>query len=169
MRQLAVTDADTAPDELEFELVEVPLHGTVLRVELGSQIQMVNGKHFCFFLPIVFFILRIHYFCLFIQLASPSGDTFTFNDITRNVLQYEHAGLTTEEDSMTFSVTDGLSMTSITVEVLVSEVKGDAPRRDPEALLSMEVVEKSSSIIRRSHLAYVVRHDMFRKSKKEKE
>ncbi|XP_073717143.1 extracellular matrix organizing protein FRAS1 [Misgurnus anguillicaudatus] len=124
-RQLAVTDADTAPDELEFELVEGPLHGTLLRVDLSSQIQMVNG------------------------------DTFTFSDITRNVLQYVHAGLTTEEDSMTFSVTDGMSMTSITVQVLVSEVKDDAPRRDPDALLSMEVPERSSSIFRRSHLAYV--------------
>ncbi|XP_051540724.1 extracellular matrix organizing protein FRAS1-like [Myxocyprinus asiaticus] len=124
-RQLAVTDADTAPDELEFELVEGPQHGTLLRVDLGSQIQMVNG------------------------------DTFTFSDITRNVLQYEHAGLTTEKDSMTFSVTDGISMTSITVQVLVSEVKGDAPRCDPKALQSMEVAEKSSTIIRRSYLAYL--------------
>ncbi|KAL0193106.1 hypothetical protein M9458_011402, partial [Cirrhinus mrigala] len=112
-RQLAVTDADTAPEELEFELVEGPLHGALLRVDLGSQVQMVNG------------------------------DTFTSSDVTRNVLQYEHAGLTTEEDSMTFSVTDGISMTSITV-------KGDAPKRDPKALLSMEVAEKSSTIISRS-------------------
>ncbi|RXN23492.1 extracellular matrix FRAS1-like protein [Labeo rohita] len=124
-RQLAVTDADTAPEELEFELVEGPLHGTLLRVDLGSQVQMVNG------------------------------DTFTSSDVTRNVLQYEHAGLTTEEDSMTFSVTDGISMTSITVQVLVSEVKGDAPKRDPKALLSMEVAEKSSTMISRSQLAYM--------------
>ncbi|XP_042580368.1 extracellular matrix organizing protein FRAS1-like [Cyprinus carpio] len=124
-RQLAVTDADTAPEELEFELVEGPLHGTLLRVDLGSQVQMVNG------------------------------DTFTSSDVTRNVLQYEHAGLTTEEDAMTFSVTDGISLTSITVQVLVSEVKGDAPKRDPKALLSMEVAEKSSTIIRRSQLAYM--------------
>ncbi|CAM4540352.1 unnamed protein product [Leuciscus chuanchicus] len=125
VRQLAVTDADTAAEELEFELVEGPLHGTLLRVDLGSQVQMVNG------------------------------DTFTSIDVTRNVLQYEHAGLTTEEDSMTFSVTDGISLTSITVQVLVSQVKGDAPKRDPKALLSMEVVEKSSTIIRHSHLAYM--------------
>uniref|UniRef100_A0A8C1C520 Fraser extracellular matrix complex subunit 1 n=1 Tax=Cyprinus carpio carpio TaxID=630221 RepID=A0A8C1C520_CYPCA len=124
-QQLAVTDADTAPEDLEFELVEGPLHGALLRVDLGSQVQMVNG------------------------------DTFTSRDVTRNVLQYEHAGLTTEEDSMTFSVTDGISLTSITVQVLVSEVKGDAPKRDPKALLSMEVAEKSSTIIRRSQLAYV--------------
>ncbi|XP_073695623.1 extracellular matrix organizing protein FRAS1 [Garra rufa] len=124
-RQLAVTDADTAPEELEFELVEGPLHGTLLRVELGSQVQMVNG------------------------------DTFTSSDVTRNVLQYEHAGLNTEDDSMTFSVTDGISMTSIKVQVLVSEVRGDAPKRDPKALLSMEVAEKSSTIIRRSQLSYM--------------
>lgn len=85
------------------------------------------------------------------------GDTFTFSDITRNVLQYEHTGLTTEEDIMIFSVTDGMSMASTTVQVTILEVKGDGPRRDPKAVLSMEVGEKSSTVIRRSHLAYVVR------------
>ncbi|XP_035385518.1 extracellular matrix protein FRAS1 isoform X2 [Electrophorus electricus] len=124
-QQLAVTDADTAPDELEFELVEAPVHGTLLRVDYSTQTQMVNG------------------------------DTFTFSDITRNILQYEHAGLNTEEDNMIFSVTDGISMTSTTVQVMVSGVKGDGPRRDPEALLLMDVAEKSSTVIRRSHLAYV--------------
>ncbi|KAM9446229.1 extracellular matrix organizing protein FRAS1 [Clarias gariepinus] len=124
-QQLAVTDADTAPDELEFELVEGPVHGTLLRVDFGSQTPMING------------------------------DTFTFSDITRNVLQYEHSGVTTEEDTMIFSVTDGMSMASTTVQVNVLEVKGDGPRRDPKALLSMEVAEKSSTVITRSHLAYV--------------
>lgn len=41
---MAVTDADTAPDELEFELVEGPVHGTLLRVDFGSQTQMINGR-----------------------------------------------------------------------------------------------------------------------------
>lgn len=41
---MAVTDADTAPDELEFELVEGPVHGTLLRVDFGSQTPMVNGR-----------------------------------------------------------------------------------------------------------------------------
>ncbi|TSN86075.1 Extracellular matrix protein FRAS1 [Bagarius yarrelli] len=124
-QQLAVTDADTAPDELEFELVEAPVHGTLIRVDFGSQTPMING------------------------------DTFTFSDITRNVLQYEHSGLSTEEDAMIFSVTDGMSMTSTTVQVTVLEVKGHGPRRDANALLSIEVAEKSSTVIRRSHLAYV--------------
>ncbi len=99
--------------------------------------------------------------CLIVYLSFTSGDTFTSSDVTRNVLQYEHAGLTTEEDSMMFSVTDGISMTSITVQVLVSEVKGDAPKHDPKALLSMEVAEKSSTIIRRSQLAYMVRNSHY--------
>ncbi|XP_030622204.1 extracellular matrix organizing protein FRAS1 [Chanos chanos] len=124
-QQLAVTDADTAPDELEFELVESPVHGTLHRVDSGTQTPMLNG------------------------------DIFTFSDITRNVLQYEHAGLNTEEDAMTFSVTDGISMTTTTVQVVVLGVKGDGPRRDPEALLSMEVSEKSSTVITRTSLAYV--------------
>lgn len=58
---------------------------------------------------------------------------------------------------MIFSVTDGMSLTSTTVQVIVSGGGADGPKRDPEALLSMEVAEKSSSVIRRSHLAYVVR------------
>lgn len=46
-----MTDADTAPEELEFELVEGPLHGTLLRVDLGSQVQMVNGRYSIFGSP----------------------------------------------------------------------------------------------------------------------
>lgn len=45
-QQLAVTDADTAPDELEFELVEGPVHGTLLRVDYGSQTPVVSGRSF---------------------------------------------------------------------------------------------------------------------------
>lgn len=165
VRQLAVTDADTAPEELEFELVEGPLHGTLLRVDLGSHVQMVNGWCSIFGShkvcdSLLYFLASVSLVYLS-KFSSTSGDTFTSSDVTRNVLQYEHAGLTTEEDSMTFSVTDGISLTSITVQVLVSEVKGDAPKRDPKALLSMEVAEKSSTIIRRSHLAYMVRNGMF--------
>uniref|UniRef100_A0A8C7J2L3 Fraser extracellular matrix complex subunit 1 n=1 Tax=Oncorhynchus kisutch TaxID=8019 RepID=A0A8C7J2L3_ONCKI len=122
-QQLAVTDADTAPDELEFELVEGPVHGTLLKMEFDSQTEMMNG------------------------------DTFSFSDVTRNVLQYEHSGLSTDEDAITFTVTDGFSMTTAVVQVVVLGVGGDGPRRDPEALLSMEVPEKSTSVIRRTHLA----------------
>ncbi|XP_045551338.1 extracellular matrix organizing protein FRAS1 isoform X3 [Salmo salar] len=123
-QQLAVTDADTAPDELEFELVEGPVHGTLLKMELDSQTEMMNG------------------------------DTFSFSDVTRNVLQYEHSGLSTDEDAITFTVTDGFSMTTAVVQVVVLGVGGDGPRRDPEALLSMEVPEKTTSVIRRTHLGY---------------
>ncbi|KAL2092359.1 hypothetical protein ACEWY4_012157 [Coilia grayii] len=123
-QQLAVTDADTAPDELVFELVEPPVHGTLLKVEFSSQIPM------------------------------STGDLFTFSDMTRNALQYEHSGLTSEDDAMTFTVTDGSSMATTTVLVAVAEVAGNGPRRDPGALLALEVPEKSSTVITRSHLAY---------------
>ncbi|XP_023676521.2 extracellular matrix organizing protein FRAS1 isoform X1 [Paramormyrops kingsleyae] len=125
VQQLDVTDADTAPDDLEFLLEETPRHGTLLKVDGGVGSEMVNG------------------------------DAFSFSDITRNVLQYEHAGITTENDAIVFTVTDGSSEATITVQVLVMEVKGDGPERHPEALLSMEVPEKSSTVITRSHLAYV--------------
>uniref|UniRef100_A0AAY4BT87 VWFC domain-containing protein n=1 Tax=Denticeps clupeoides TaxID=299321 RepID=A0AAY4BT87_9TELE len=124
-QQLAVTDADTAPDELEFELVEAPVHGMLFRLDFNAQTQMANG------------------------------DSFTFGDITRNVLQYEHAGLSTDGDTMTFSVTDGISMTTTTVQVVVAGSGGDGPRLDPDARLTMEVPEKSSTVITRKHLAYL--------------
>uniref|UniRef100_A0A4W5LHS7 Uncharacterized protein n=1 Tax=Hucho hucho TaxID=62062 RepID=A0A4W5LHS7_9TELE len=46
-------------------------------------------------------------------------------------------------------------MTTAVVQVVVSGVGGHGPRRDPEALLSMEVPENSSSVIRRTHLGYM--------------
>ncbi|XP_071256392.1 extracellular matrix organizing protein FRAS1-like [Salvelinus alpinus] len=124
-QQLAVTDADTASGDLEFEMVEGPVHGTLVKMELDSKTEMMNG------------------------------DMFSFSDVTRNVLQYEHSGLSADEDAITFAVTDGFSMTTAVVQVVVLGVGGDGPRRDPEALLSMEVPENSSSVIRRTHLGYM--------------
>uniref|UniRef100_A0A3Q2PFS0 Fraser extracellular matrix complex subunit 1 n=1 Tax=Fundulus heteroclitus TaxID=8078 RepID=A0A3Q2PFS0_FUNHE len=121
-QQLAVSDADTAPDDLEFELVDAPVHGELLRTD--DNMRMSNG------------------------------DTFTFSDVTRKVLLYRHAGLSTQDDAMSFSVSDGISMASTVVQVTVLGEAGEAPRRDPAATLSLEVGEKSSTVIRRSHLAY---------------
>lgn len=44
VQQLDVTDADTAPDDLEFLLEETPQHGTLLKVDGGVGSEMVNGK-----------------------------------------------------------------------------------------------------------------------------
>ncbi|KAM3867993.1 extracellular matrix organizing protein FRAS1 [Diretmus argenteus] len=123
-QQLAVSDADTAPDELEFELVEAPIHGALMKTDGNTHTSMNNG------------------------------DIFTFSDVTRNVLLYRHAGLSTQEDSITFSVSDGISMATTVVQVAVMGASGDGPKRDPSAMLSLEVGQKSSTVIRRSHLAY---------------
>uniref|UniRef100_UPI0037E879D7 extracellular matrix organizing protein FRAS1 n=1 Tax=Semicossyphus pulcher TaxID=241346 RepID=UPI0037E879D7 len=123
-QQLAVSDADTSPDELEFELVEAPIHGELIKTE-GSEHTSMNN-----------------------------GDTFTFSDVTRHVLLYRHAGLSTQEDALTFSVSDGISMATTVVQVVVLGAGDDGPQRDPAASLSLEVGKKSSSVIRRSHLAY---------------
>uniref|UniRef100_A0A3Q1CIX6 VWFC domain-containing protein n=1 Tax=Amphiprion ocellaris TaxID=80972 RepID=A0A3Q1CIX6_AMPOC len=123
-QQLAVSDADTAPDELEFELVEAPIHGELIRTDSKTNTRMANG------------------------------DIFTFSDVTRNVLLYRHAGLSAQDDAITFSVSDGISMATTVVQVAVLGAGGDGPQRDPAATLSLEVGEKSSSMIRRSNLAY---------------
>ncbi|TKS77877.1 Extracellular matrix protein FRAS1 [Collichthys lucidus] len=123
-QQLAVSDADTAPDELEFELVEAPIHGELTKTDGSAHISMNNG------------------------------DIFTFSDITRNVLLYRHTGLSTQDDAITFSVSDGISMASTVVQVVVLGAGDDGPQQDPAATLSLEVGERSSTVIRRSHLAY---------------
>ncbi|KAM7415601.1 hypothetical protein PAMA_017903 [Pampus argenteus] len=82
------------------------------------------------------------------------GDIFTFSDVTRNVLLYRHAGLSKQDDAITFSVSDGISMATTVVQVAVLGAGGDGPKRDPAAALSLEVGEKSSTVIRRSHLSY---------------
>lgn len=43
-QQLAVSDADTAPDELEFELVEAPIHGELIKTDGSTHISMTNGE-----------------------------------------------------------------------------------------------------------------------------
>lgn len=47
-------------------------------------------------------------------------------------------------------------MATTVVQVMVLDAGGDGPQRDPAATLSLEVGEKSSTVIRRSHLAYSV-------------
>ncbi|XP_072243382.1 extracellular matrix organizing protein FRAS1 isoform X1 [Leuresthes tenuis] len=123
-QQLAVSDADTAPDELEFELVEAPIHGQLIKTDDSTNTHMTNG------------------------------DIFTFSDVTRNVLLYRHAGLSDQDDTISFSVSDGISMATTAVQVVVLGDGGDGPQRDPAATFSLEVGKKSSTIITRSHLAY---------------
>ncbi|KAM9742832.1 extracellular matrix organizing protein FRAS1 isoform 2-T2 [Menidia menidia] len=123
-KQLAVSDADTAPDELEFELVEAPIHGRLIKTDGSTNIHMTNG------------------------------DIFSFSDVTRGVLVYRHAGLSNEDDTIAFSVSDGISMATAVVQVVVKDDGGDGPRRDPGATFSLEVGKKSSTVITRSHLSY---------------
>lgn len=84
------------------------------------------------------------------------GDTFTFGDVTRNVLLYRHGGLSSQDDAFTISVSDGISMATTVVQVAVLGAGDDGPQRDPAATLSLEVGEKSSTTIGRSHLSYTV-------------
>lgn len=84
------------------------------------------------------------------------GDTFTYEDIEKNVLQYLHDGSSAREDSLEISVTDGLSAMTVDVRVEVSLSGAPAPQLAAGASLSMTVASESTAVITRSHLAYIV-------------
>lgn len=84
------------------------------------------------------------------------GDTFTYEDIEKNALQYLHDGSSTREDSMEISVTDGTLSTTVEVRVEVSLSEDPGPQLAAGTSLSITVASKSTAVITRSHLAYVV-------------
>ncbi|MBZ3891170.1 Extracellular matrix protein FRAS1 [Sciurus carolinensis] len=123
--QLVVRDAETDPEGLSFELWKPPQHGVLLKRMAGFQEPMATG------------------------------DTFTYDDIKKNALQYIHDGSSVWEDSMEFSVTDGLTATTSEVRVEVSLSEGQGPRLAAGSTLSITVPNQSTAMITRSHLAYV--------------
>ncbi|KAI4585533.1 hypothetical protein MJG53_005767 [Ovis ammon polii x Ovis aries] len=123
--QLEVRDTKTVPEELLFELRKPPQHGVLIKYTAGSPGPMATG------------------------------DTFTYEDVEKNVLQYLHDGSSAQEDSMEILVTDGLSATTVDVRVEVSPAEGRGPRLAAGASLSITVASKSTAVITRSHLAYV--------------
>lgn len=94
-------------------------------------------------------------FALFLE-----GDTFTYDDVERNALQYMHDGSSAWEDSMEISVTDGLTVTTSEVKVKVSPSENRGPRLAPGSSLSMNVPSQRTALITRSQLAYVVSSDI---------
>ncbi|POI34347.1 hypothetical protein CIB84_001901, partial [Bambusicola thoracicus] len=122
--QLAVSDTDTAPEGLFFELVKPPHHGIVLKHGAGVQEHM------------------------------RAGDTFTYEDVTRNALQYVHDGSLAAEDSMEISVTDGVTTVTTVLRVEVSLLDNNGPQLAPGCLLAITVASKSSATLSRLHLAY---------------
>ncbi|KAF6131131.1 hypothetical protein HJG60_008020 [Phyllostomus discolor] len=123
--QLVVRDAETAPEELLFELRKPPQHGVLLKDTAEFRGPMATG------------------------------DTFTHKDIEKNVLRYLHDGSSVGEDSMEISVTDGISVTTVEVRVEVSLPGDRGPRLATGASLSLTVASKSTAVITRSHLTYV--------------
>uniref|UniRef100_A0A8C8RJR6 VWFC domain-containing protein n=1 Tax=Pelusios castaneus TaxID=367368 RepID=A0A8C8RJR6_9SAUR len=123
--QLAVSDADTAPEDLYFELVEPPRHGVLLRYKADIHEHM------------------------------RAGDIFTYEDVTRSALQYVHGGSSVEEDSLEVSVTDGVATATMVLKVKISPMDSDGPRLAPGCLLTVAVASKSSVTLSRAHLAYV--------------
>nr|XP_014352206.1 PREDICTED: extracellular matrix protein FRAS1-like [Latimeria chalumnae] len=92
--QLQVNDADTLPEDLEFEMVGAPVHGLIVRFDSG------------FYTPM------------------RAGDIFTNDEIMQNPLEYIHDGTTTTEDKMEFSVTDGFASVTTVVKVRVTGEDG---------------------------------------------
>ncbi|XP_064918597.1 extracellular matrix organizing protein FRAS1 isoform X3 [Columba livia] len=122
--QLAVSDTDTAPEGLFFELVQPPRHGVVLKSSTDGQERM------------------------------RAGDTFTYEDVTRTALQYVHDGSSAAEDSMEISVTDGVTTVSTVLRVAVSPWESSAPQLAPGCSLAITVPSNSSVTLSRLHLAY---------------
>ncbi|KAM9238088.1 extracellular matrix organizing protein FRAS1 [Dugong dugon] len=123
--QLLVRNADTVLEELYFELRKPPQHGVLLKYTTEFQGPMV------------------------------AGDTFTYEDIEKNALQYIHDGSSAQEDSMEIAVTDGITTTMLEVRVEVSLSEDQGPRLAAGSSLRITVASKSSAIITRSHLAYI--------------
>ncbi|XP_053831515.1 extracellular matrix organizing protein FRAS1 [Vidua macroura] len=122
--QLAVSDTDTAPEGLFFELVKPPHHGIVLKYSADVQELM------------------------------RAGDSFTYEDVTRNALQYVHDGSAAAEDSMEISVTDGVTTVTTVLRVDVFQLDTHGPQLAPGCLLAVTVASKSSVTLSRQHLAY---------------
>nr|XP_044999993.1 extracellular matrix organizing protein FRAS1 isoform X3 [Jaculus jaculus] len=123
--QVEVQDTQTVPDELFFELQKPPQHGVLVKYTEETQRPMA------------------------------AGDTFTYEDIEKNALQYIHDGSSAREDSMEISITDGMTMTVSEVKVEVSLSEDQGPRLAPGSPLSLTVASQTTTIITRSHLAYV--------------
>ncbi|EDL20358.1 mCG127561 [Mus musculus] len=123
--QLLVRDAQVVPEELFFQLQKSPQHGMLVKYTAKSSVTMA------------------------------AGDTFTYDEVERNVLQYVHDGSSAWEDSLEISVTDGLTVTTSEVKVEVSPSENRGPRLAPGSSLSMTVASQHTAIITRSHLAYV--------------
>ncbi|XP_077157208.1 extracellular matrix organizing protein FRAS1 isoform X3 [Paroedura picta] len=126
--QLAVADTHAVPKDLLFELVDPPHHGFLLKHSTEFPNHM------------------------------GAGDTFTYEEITRNALQYVHDGSSAAEDRMEISVTDGVTTAATVLKVEVLLTDSDGPRLAPGCSLSVMVSSKSSVIITRSHLAYLDNH-----------
>lgn len=89
------------------------------------------------------------------------GDTFTYEDVTRNALQYVHDGSAAAEDSMEISVTDGVTTVTTVLRVDVSQLDTHGPQLVPGCSLAITVASKSSVTLSRQHLAYTVGFHLF--------
>ncbi|XP_062899606.1 extracellular matrix protein FRAS1 isoform X1 [Mobula hypostoma] len=125
LSQLAVRDADTHPDDLLFELLEPPQFGVLIKSDYSEPVEMVKGE------------------------------TFTHDDVVRNILHYVHDGTPATEDSMQILVTDGVTTATTLLEIHVSGTDSEGPQLVPGSLLTISVPEKSFATITRSHLAYI--------------
>uniref|UniRef100_A0A2K6FZ88 Extracellular matrix organizing protein FRAS1 n=1 Tax=Propithecus coquereli TaxID=379532 RepID=A0A2K6FZ88_PROCO len=123
--QLVGRDAEIALEELSFELRKPPRHGVLLRSTAEFHRPMA------------------------------AGDTFTYEDIEKNALQYFHDGSSAREDGMEISVTDGTTVTAVDVRVEVSLPENRGPRLAAGSPLSIAVASRRTAVITRSHLAYV--------------
>lgn len=169
--QLEASGVDANPEDLYCELVEAPRHGALVKHGAGFTNHMSTGgccgrlrggallETFLNLLKEPLRILERHSLkerTPDFHISFCEGDTFTYEEVTRNSLHYIHDGSSAAEDSMAISVTGGTSTTTMVLKVRVSLKDREGPSLAPGCPLAITVVSRSSVTITRSHLAYVV-------------
>ncbi|XP_070544831.1 extracellular matrix organizing protein FRAS1-like [Ptychodera flava] len=122
--QLTVTDADTKSGDLIYTLSSAPIRGDFIKSEGTTRV-----------------ILR-------------TGDSFTHVEIARNTFFYVHGGTRNPEDTFEITVSDGNSIDTATITMVVLPVDKSAPVLDRNSLLSLLVPEKSVATVTKEHLSF---------------
>lgn len=71
----------------------------------------------------------------------PTGDKFPYSKMRENIFYYVHDGSVALYDTMQISVSDGVHMTSTSIDIKVMRIDQAAPRMEPSAVFGIFVRE----------------------------